>query len=111
MALLYGRAGRLTIQNGGFWPGQNEWLGAALDATVTAFRARICDEGQAGITMVCEEIEYAFGAQGKPRSVAVKLNQANLDHRAAMSTLYGREIYFFCGFGRPACLSTTLRVY
>jgi hypothetical protein len=26
MGLLYGRAGRLTVQNGGFWPGQDEFL-------------------------------------------------------------------------------------
>ena len=25
MAVLYGRAGRLTAQNGGFWPGQAGW--------------------------------------------------------------------------------------
>ena len=42
MALLYGRAWRLTAENGGFWPGQvlarMEWEGALLQDPKAALR-------------------------------------------------------------------------
>ena len=42
MALLYGRAGRLTAKNGGFWPGQilgDDSLESGCDGTATVRHA------------------------------------------------------------------------
>ena len=47
MASLYGRAGCLTSQNGGLWPGQEEELAAAEFESALA-SAGACEEGPSG---------------------------------------------------------------
>jgi hypothetical protein len=45
MGLLYGRAGRLTAENGGFRPGQ--WAGSKVSAGVVHARAELANGGAA----------------------------------------------------------------
>ena len=71
MAVLYGRAGRLTAQNGGFGPGQYAWMaGGQAPAEDAETAANAVQLGVAGLgeerTRVAAAYALGLAAAGAP---------------------------------------------
>jgi len=77
-----------------------EWLSGALNAEVLSFDTIVCGQGQCGLTVILQNIEYRDQGCDRPASVALKMHcqsEAMLPI-IRMLNLYSRELFFYTSF-------------
>lgn len=76
---------------------------------VTGFEIRVCAEGQVSMTVVCYDIVYTEGGDGKPSSVALKLSHSD-GREAMMAPFYMKEIFVYTGWGAAMVERTGINI-